>query len=52
MYGGKACGDVIEVSYVRNDLVEFSDEDVVFPTSLDRPNKRNRPDIKLGNFKW
>jgi hypothetical protein len=50
--GGKVCGDVIEVSYVRNDLVEFSDEDVVFPTSLDRPNKRNRPDIKLGNFKW
>jgi len=49
---GKLCGDVIEVSYVRNDLVEFSDDDVIFPTSLDRPNKRNRPDIKLGNFKW
>jgi len=48
----KICGEVIEVSYVRNDLVEFSDDDVKFPTKLDTPNNPSRRDIKLGNFKW
>jgi hypothetical protein len=48
----KTCANVIEVSYIRNDLVEFTDEDVVFPTKLDNPNNRNGRDIKLGNFKW
>lgn len=48
----KNCANVIEVSYIRNDLVEFSDEDVMFPTKLDNPNNRNGKDIKLGNFKW
>ena len=48
----KICGDVIEVSYIRNDLVEFSDEDVMFPTKLDSPNNPRSNEIKLGNFKW
>lgn len=50
---GKTMAEVIEVSYVRNDLVEFTDEQLVFPTSLDKPNsKGNKPDVILGAFGW
>lgn len=48
----KVCPEVVEVSYIRNDLVDFTDEDVIFPTALDRPNNIRAEDIKLGNFKW
>ena len=48
----KTCAEVIEVSYVRNDLVEFTDDDVIFPTKLDNPNRVSREQIMLGNFKW
>ncbi len=48
----KTCAEVIEVSYIRNDLVEFTDDDVIFPTKLDNPNNANGKEIMLGNFKW
>lgn len=50
---GKVMAEVIEVSYVRNDLVEFTNEKLVFPTPLDKPNsKGNKPDVILGEFGW
>lgn len=44
--------DVIEVSLVRNDLVELSEGTTDYPTSLDVPNRPNHADIVLGKFKW
>ena len=44
--------EVLEVSYVRNDLVNFKDEQQSFPTELDRPNMKGAPDHHLGNFQW
>lgn len=49
---GKVVPEVIEVSYVRSDLVEFSSDKTKFPTRFDSPNARGRADIELGEFSW
>ena len=49
---GQQVPEVIEVSYVRNDLVKFSDEKQTFPTKLDFPNWTSKPDLQLGTFSW
>ena len=49
---GQAVPEVIEVSYVRNDLVEFNNKEQIFPTILDRPNWDKYPDLELGSFTW
>jgi len=49
---GQAVPEVIEVSYVRNDLVEFNDKKQIFPTLLDRPNWDRYADLELGSFTW
>jgi len=49
---GQMVPEVIEVSYVRNDLVNFIDGWQTFPTPLDFPNKKGVPDLQLGSFSW
>ena len=52
IFEGVTVPEVLEVSYVRNDLVNFKDEQQSFPTELDRPNMKGAPDHQLGNFQW
>ena len=49
---GKKVPNTLEVSYVRKDLVNVLEGIPVFPTELDNPNHKGRPDINLGEFKW
>ena len=51
MVNGKKVPEVIEISYVRNDLCEFSNESPTFPTELDRPNSK-KPEIQIGKWGW
>lgn len=44
--------DVLEISLVRNDLVEFTACNETFPTHLDAHNGAADPDIDLGSFQW
>lgn len=52
LLNGSIVPEVIEVSYVRNDLVEFNNSKLSFPTAIDAPNNRNKRDIPLGSFSW
>lgn len=49
---GKNVPNTLEVSYARKDLVEILEGTPVFPTKLDSPNHRAKPDIELGTFTW
>ena len=49
---GKDVPNTLEVSYARKDLVEILEGTPVFPTKLDSPNHRAKPDIELGTFTW
>jgi len=49
---GVVVPSVIEVSFVRNDLVNFTKGTTHYPTSLDSPNKKGVPDFELGTFSW
>ncbi|HKM62106.1 MAG TPA: tetratricopeptide repeat protein [Acidisphaera sp.] len=44
--------DMIEVTLVNRSMYEFRDSTQVFPTSLDRPNDKRRPDIFLGPMRF
>ena len=44
--------EVLEISLVRKDVVEFTDCHETFPTRLDAPNGAGEPDIDLGYFQW
>ena len=44
--------NTLEVSYARKDLVNILEGTPEFPTKLDSPNHRAKPDIKLGTFTW
>ena len=43
---------LLEVTFANRRYYEFADTDEVFPTALDRPNLPNRPDLRLGCFKF
>ncbi len=47
---GVPVADVIEVSYIRTDLVERRQSSTLFPSYLDSPNDPNRPEIPLWFF--
>ena len=49
---GKNVPNTLEVSYVRKDLVNILEGTPVFPTELDNPNSKEKPDINLGTFTW
>lgn len=49
---GQNVPEVIEVSFVRNDLVEFSEGTTLYPTHLDSANNPKKPDIVLDKFAW
>lgn len=49
---GVVVPSVIEISMIRNDLVELSEGTTTYPTSLDTPNRKGAPDFKLGKFAW
>lgn len=50
--GNNFIPNVIELSYVRKDLIEYVEDDRTYPTELDRPNRLGRKDLKLGDWKW
>lgn len=53
MVEGVKVPDVLEVSYVRRDLVELDMETVpTFPTVYDGVNNVTRPEIQIGEFRW
>ncbi|MER9658017.1 hypothetical protein NKJ26_32175 [Mesorhizobium sp. M0152] len=42
--------DVIEVTFANRSMYNFEDAAESFPTAVDRPNHRDRPDIFLGSL--
>ena len=44
--------EVLEISLVKNDLVNLVSCNEEFPGPLDSPNKKGEPDINLGDFQW
>lgn len=52
IFEGVSVPIVLEVSYVRNDLVQFTNEQKRFPTLLDKANHKGVPDHQLGRFQW
>ncbi|WP_169508991.1 FkbM family methyltransferase [Amorphus coralli] len=44
--------DLLEVTFVNRDRFETEEGTEYFPTSLDRPNRGDRPDIFLGTFRF
>jgi len=49
---GVVVPSVIEVSMIRNDLVELSEGTTTYPTPLDAPNRQGARDFNLGRFAW
>lgn len=43
---------VIEVTYANRMRYEFRATDELFPTPIDQPNNKEKPDIFLGSFKY
>ena len=43
---------LIEITLANRSCYEFDETNEVFPTALDRPNLPNRPDMRLGCFKF
>ena len=50
MVGGFPVVDILELSYVRTDLVERRASSTLYPTELDRANRPGEPDIALWFF--
>jgi hypothetical protein len=42
--------DVIELTFANRSMYQFQDEIEIYPTSIDRPNHPDRPDIFLGSL--
>lgn len=50
--GGVPVPQLLEVTYVRDGLIETAPCDRTFPTGLDQPNRPDRPDLFLGSFQF
>lgn len=48
--GGKVLPDVLETTYLRRGDYQFGPSARCFPTALDFPNAKGRPDISLGHW--
>ena len=44
--------DVVEVTFVNRAMYQFEEAVETYPTSIDRPNHGNRPDIFLGSLRF
>jgi hypothetical protein len=43
---------LIEITFANRNYYEFAESNEVFPTALDQPNLPDRPDMRLGCFKF
>jgi hypothetical protein len=42
----------LEVTFANRNYFQFTETDEIFPTELDRPNRSDFPDLRLGCFKF
>lgn len=50
--GGVPVPQLVEVTYVRSEILKTDKCDRLFPTEIDQPNKPDRPDLYLGSFQF
>jgi hypothetical protein len=50
--GNVAFPEILEVTFAQRNYFTFSESNELFPTSLDRPNRPDLPDIILGAFQF
>jgi hypothetical protein len=50
--GKPPIAETFEVTWIRNDLVEWDDSEEIYPTEFDSPCNATRYEIELGNAQW
>jgi len=50
--GNVVLPSLIEITFANRNYYEFAESNEVFPTALDQPNLPDRPDMRLGCFKF